>query len=141
MLGITVFLVTVSLCSASVNVENELREIQRILVQQEMEIQELKNENRDLRADLAKITSDVEKIKADSHGSELTRNITVSQNKENPIQNRSANWKSMIRNEDVISLCQTEPVAFYAYLSDKEPNPSLNHAIIFDVVKTNVGGG
>ena len=63
-----------------------------------MEIQELKNENRDLRADLAKITSDIEKIKADSHGSELTRNITVSQNKENPIQNRSASWKSIIRN-------------------------------------------
>ena len=99
-----------------------------------MKIQELKNENRVLRADLAKITSDIEKIKADNHGLELTRYISVSQNKENPIQNRSASWKSIIRNEDVISPYQTELVAFYAYLSDKEPNPSLIQAIIFYVV-------
>lgn len=32
-------------------------------------------------------------------------------------------------------------VAFYAYMSASEPNPSLHHALIFNEVKTNVGGG
>lgn len=31
-----------------------------------------------------------------------------------------------------------EPIAFYAYMSANEPNPSLNHALIFDVIETNV---
>ena len=32
-------------------------------------------------------------------------------------------------------------VAFYAYMSSTTQSPGKNHALIFDVVKTNVGGG
>ena len=38
-----------------------------------------------------------------------------------------------------ISRIALEMVAFYAYMSQKEPNPSLHHALISCVVKTNVG--
>ncbi|XP_062603240.1 complement C1q-like protein 4 [Saccostrea cucullata] len=33
------------------------------------------------------------------------------------------------------------PVAFYAYMSKSEQNPSNHHMIIFDVIKSNFGGG
>lgn len=36
----------------------------------------------------------------------------------------------------------TKPtIAFYAYMGSPEPTPSLHHTLIFNVVKTNVGGG
>lgn len=36
----------------------------------------------------------------------------------------------------------TKPtIAFYAYMGSSESNPSLHHTLIFNVVKTNVGGG
>ena len=34
----------------------------------------------------------------------------------------------------------TKPVAFYAYMSKTEASPSLHHTLLFDMVKTNVGG-
>lgn len=34
-----------------------------------------------------------------------------------------------------------EPVAFYAYMSKSEPTPSNHHALVFDVLKTNLGNG
>ena len=40
-----------------------------------------------------------------------------------------------------ISRIPPETVAFYAYMSQNEPNRSLHKALIFDVVKTNVRGG
>lgn len=40
-----------------------------------------------------------------------------------------------------ISRIAPETVAFHAYMSQNEPNPSLHHALIFEVVKTNVGCG
>ena len=39
-----------------------------------------------------------------------------------------------------ISRIALEMVAFYAYMSQNKPNPSLHHALIFGVVKTKVGG-
>ena len=49
MFGLAVFWGVFVLCSASLDVENELKEIRRILARQEREIQELKGENRVLR--------------------------------------------------------------------------------------------
>ena len=34
-----------------------------------------------------------------------------------------------------------DPVAFYAYMSKPEPNPSNHFTLIFDVVRTNLGNG
>lgn len=151
MLGIAVFWAIVALCSASLNVENELHEIRRILFHQEKEIQDLKTENQVLRNDLAKLKTEIEKVKAGDDVSELGENFTVSENEEIQIRNNSVNLKTLIRNADAVaksamenirmSRLAPEPVAFYAYMSNNEPNPSLHHAIIFDVVKTNVGGG
>lgn len=33
------------------------------------------------------------------------------------------------------------PVAFYAYMSASQNPPSIHHTLIFDVIKTNIGGG
>ena len=152
MLGIAVFWATVALCSASLNVENELHEIRRVLFHQEKEIQDLKTENQVLRNDLAKLKTEIEKLKADDDDvSELGENFTISENEEIQIRNISFNLKTLIRNADAVAKSEMEnirmsrlapePAAFYAYMSNNEPNPSLHHAIIFDVVKTNVGGG
>lgn len=148
MLGITVFLTAAVFCSASVNVENELKEIRRILIQQEMEIQELKSENRVLHASVAKMATEIQKLKADDHGSE---HFSASQDEGLQTSNNTVHLRTMIKNKETASISGTEhtrmsrivsePVAFYSYMATEEPNPSLHHAIIFDVVKTNVGGG
>ena len=151
MLGVVVFWAAVVFCSASLNVENELHEIRRILIQLEDEVQELKSENRVLRADVAEMAKEIEKLKADDSGYGFGENITGSENEEIQIRNSSVNLKTLIRNADAVvtsgkvhtgmSRIAPGPVAFYGYLSHNEPNPSLNHALIFDSVKTNVGGG
>lgn len=38
-------------------------------------------------------------------------------------------------------LTTSTPVAFYAYMSTSENAPSNHHTLIFDVIKTNIGGG
>ena len=35
----------------------------------------------------------------------------------------------------------SQPIAFYAYMSSDEVNPSKHHTLIFDIVKTNAGNG
>ena len=35
----------------------------------------------------------------------------------------------------------SQPIAFYAYMSYDEVNPTRHHTLIFDVVKTNDGNG
>lgn len=151
MLGITVFLTAAVFCSASVNVENELKEIRRILIQQEMEIQELRNENRVLHASVAKMATEIQKLKADDHGSKHEGNNSASEDEGLQTSNNTVHLRTIIKNKETASISGTEhtrmsrivsePVAFYSYMASNEPNPSLHHAIIFDVVKTNVGGG
>ena len=86
------FWAVVALCSASLNIENELHEIRRILFHQEKEIQELKTENQVLRNDLAKLKTEIEKLKADDDDvSELGENFTISENEEIQIRNSSVN--------------------------------------------------
>ena len=151
MLAVVVVWAVIAFCSASLNVENELHEIRRILIHLEDEVQELKSENRVLRADVAEMAKEIEKLKADDNGYGFGENITGSENEEIQIRNSSVNLKTLFRNADAVgtsgkvhtgmSRLAPGPVAFYAYLSHSEPNPSLNHALIFDSVKTNVGGG
>lgn len=61
MFRIVVFWVVVVLCAASLDVENELNDVRAIITQQESVNQELRNENRVLRADVRKITTEIEK--------------------------------------------------------------------------------
>ena len=83
MLGVVVFWVVIAFCSASLNVENELHEIRRLLIHLEDEVQELKSENRVLRADVAEMAKEIEKLKADDNGYGFGENITGSENEEN----------------------------------------------------------
>lgn len=150
MIGISVILGTITLCYANVDVENELMEIRTILIRQELEIKALRNKNHVLRTDIKKMAVEIEILKntirlknSEEHTSDQDEGI-----KEN---NFCKKLKTRISRAQVALKAEIErprnkrlspePVAFYAYMSANEPNPSLHHALIFDVVKTNVGGG
>lgn len=126
MIGITVVLGTIVLCYANVDVENELLEIRTILTRQEKEIKALRNENRVLRADVKKMAVEIDNLK---NADRISRaQVALKAEIE-----RHRNTR--------LSPVQASAVAFYAYMSANEPNPSLHHALIFDAVKTNVGDG
>ena len=154
------------LCAASLDVENELKEIRTILARQEREIQGLKSENRvlrsknrvfrsenrGLRADVLRIATEIETLKNDNfHRTEIAREFSSSQNEVLRERNTSGVLKSSIRNTEAMKQSKMERlptrqissgwVAFYAYMSNNEHNPSIHHAIIFDQIQTNIGDG
>ena len=98
-------------CSLPVNVENEWNEIRKILIHQEKRIKELKNENRDFHADMAKMkkenrdlrgmakkATEIEQLKADNHISEFGEKHSASQKQVLQIRNKRTNMKTEIRN-------------------------------------------
>ncbi|XP_052699422.1 complement C1q tumor necrosis factor-related protein 3-like [Crassostrea angulata] len=126
MIGIAVVLGTITLCYANVDVENELMEIRTILTRQEKEIKALRNENRVLRADVKKMTVEIDNLK---NAERISRaQVALKAEIERP------------RNKRLLPV-PASAVAFYAYMSANEPNPSLHHSLIFNAVKTNVEGG
>lgn len=126
MIGIAVILGTITLCLANVDVDNELMEIRTILIRQEKEIKALRNENCVLRADIKKMAVEIDNLKNIDRISRAQ--VALKAEIERPRNKR-------------LSPEPASAVAFYAYMSASEPNPSLHHALIFNVVKTNVGGG
>ena len=154
MFGIAVFWGVVVLCAASLDLENELKEIRTILARQEREIQNLQSENRDLRsenrvlqADMRRMVTEIENLKTDN----FLRTELMSQNEElrennrnevlkSRILNTEADKKSKIERPRTIRLA-LEPLAFYAYMENNEHNPSNHHPIIFNHVQTNEGHG
>lgn len=126
MIGIAVILGTITLCLANVDVDNELMEIRTILIRQEKEIKALRNENCVLRADIKKMAVEIDNLKNTDRISRAQ--VALKAEIERPRNKR-------------LSPEPASAVAFYAYMSASEPNPSLHHALIFNVVKTNVGGG
>lgn len=152
MIGIGVVLGTIALCYANVNVENELMEIRTILNRQEKEMIALRNVNRALRGDVRKMAMEIDTLKnRDNPRLKKNEEFTIAQdddikgnNSSNKIITRivsdQVTFKGEMERHRSMRL-SPEPVAFYAYMSASEPNPSLHHALIFDEVKTNVGGG
>ena len=152
MFRIVVFWGVVVLCAASLDVENELKEMRAILTQQESVNQELRNENRVLRAEVRKITTEIEKLKKNDFS------MTATGHKLSEIPNERFKkiytnefLKSKILNTGEIKPSKIEhlrttgitsqPVAFYAYITNNLSNPRDGQAIIFGQVQTNVGGG
>lgn len=126
MIGIAVILGTITLCLANVDVDNELMEIRTILIRQEKEIKALRNENCVLRADIKKMAVEIDNHKNTDRISRAQ--VALKAEIERPRNKR-------------LSPEPASAVAFYAFMSASEPNPSLHHALIFNEVKTNVGGG
>jgi hypothetical protein len=144
MIVLVVIFGVLTTCSANSNVETELLQIRAILHRQGMEIKELRSENRALRADVDRLNVEVERLRngvdaAPSYHDNIPGN---NDNEKEEIQNKEI---IVISESDVNSIRHTrvspEPVAFYAYMSQNEPRPSLHHTLTFDVVKTNLGGG
>lgn len=145
MIGISVILGTITICYANVDVENKLMEIRTILNRQEKEITALRNENRVLRTDIKELAVESDNLK---NTTSLKKKDSIKGN------NFSTKLKTRISRAEValkarierprnkrLSSTQARAIALYTYMSANEPNPSLHHALIFDAVKTNVGGG
>jgi cell division protein FtsB len=143
MIGLVVIFGALTACSANSYVEEELLQIRATLHRQETEIKELRSENQVLRADVDRLNVEVDRLRhgldtAPSHDDEIPGNGIGKE----MIQNKQFN---IISESDLKRIRHTraspEPIAFYAYMSANEPNPSLHHPLIFDVVKTNLGAG
>jgi hypothetical protein len=130
------------MCSADSYVETELLQIRAILHRQEMEIQELRSENRALRADVDKLNVEIKRL---SNGLDMLPGhfdeIQGNNSEEEAIENKEHMKLESDMNRKRQTRTSSEPVAFYAYMSHNEPSPSYHHSLIFDVVKTNLGGG
>jgi hypothetical protein len=108
-----------------------------------MEIKELRSENQVLRADVDRLNFEVERLRngvntASSCNDEIPGNDN---SEEETIQNKERNAISESDVNQIRQRISPEPIAFYAYMSKNEVNPSNHHSLIFDVVKTNLGGG
>lgn len=151
MIGIAVILgiASITLCTANVNVENELMEIRTILIYQKREIKALRNENRVLRADVRKLAVEIDNLKnMKNHTLKTSEEYSSDQDDGIRESNFRKKLKTRISKAEVAEIerprnirLSPEPIAFFAYMSNSEPNPSIYHALIFDVIKTNVGGG
>jgi hypothetical protein len=136
MIGIVGILTVITTCYANSDAsyyETELLQIRVILRRQEMEIKELRSENRVLRADVDRLNVEIQRLRDGLDTGPGYYDDDIPKND----YSKEAKIQIRIRHTRVSS----EPVAFYAYMSHDEPNPSLHHSLIFDVVKTNVGGG
>lgn len=143
---------TIALCYANMNVENELMEIRTILNLHEKEIIALRNENRVLRGDVRKMAMEIDTLKNmdNPRQAENSEEFTIA--RDDDIKGNNSSDKIITRIvSDQVTLkgemerhksmrLSPEPVAFYVHMSASEPSPSLHHALIFDEVKTNVGG-
>ncbi|XP_048736468.2 uncharacterized protein LOC125651758 [Ostrea edulis] len=144
MIGLVVIFGVLTTCSANSYIEREFLQIRATLNRQEREIKELRGENRVLRADMDKLNAEIQRLTngqdtSPRHYDEIREN---NNSEEEIIQSKQLNT---ITESDVKRIRHTrispEPVAFYAYMSNNEPSPSVHHSLIFDVAKTNLGGG
>ncbi|XP_048736469.2 uncharacterized protein LOC125651760 [Ostrea edulis] len=144
MIGLVVFFGALTTCSANSYVEREFLHIRATLNRQEREIKELRSENRVLRADMDNLNAEIERLRnglnsSPCHDDEIRQN---NNSEDETIQSKQLNMMSESGVERIRhTRISPEPVAFYAYMSSNEPNPSLHRSLIFDVVKTNLGGG
>ncbi|XP_034310969.2 complement C1q-like protein 3 [Magallana gigas] len=141
-------------------IRNLLREQNKRLTRLEMEndalkitVTKLENDNLLMKDRLVNISDENEALKQEV--SDLRRHVTTIQEYSN-IENldkqeepsgafRETAVHRRLLLSDAGSPSTTplpvEPVAFYAYMSKSEPTPSNHHALVFDVLKTNLGNG
>ncbi|XP_061185761.1 uncharacterized protein LOC133193855 [Saccostrea echinata] len=147
LVGVVVLFETLSLCYGNTDIEKEFLEIRKNLKRQEMEIKELRRENRKLRADVNKLTAEMDNLKNVDDFISARDDLIKDKNISRTIEKTQTTKKSALddpkSNMDLTRNTRigTEPVAFYAYMSAPEPNPSIDHTLVFDVAKTNLGGG
>ncbi|XP_062617216.1 complement C1q-like protein 2 [Saccostrea cucullata] len=124
--------------------EQEIHDIQidnqalrTIIVRQERAIRELRVENQALRNKVD-----------DLQTSPSTTAKNKSEEKEEKIPSSGSGQIEMSESPGKISLSKGKraigtgtPIAFYAYMSKSEHNPSNHHMLIFDTITTNLGGG
>jgi hypothetical protein len=144
MIGLVVTFGVLTTCSANSYVERELLQIHATLHRQEMEIKELRSENRVLRADVDKLNVEIERLRncldtTPGCYDDIPENCNSD---EEAIQSKELNVIPESDDKRIRHIrVSPEPIAFYAYMSHDEPRPSNHHSLIFDVVKTNLGGG
>ena len=148
----------VVLCAASLDVENELKEIRRILARQERDLQELrsenrvlKSENRVLQADVSKMAKEIETLKnAYFPRTEVVRQFLSNKNEGLEEKHKTEGLKFRILSTEEIKPSKMElprttglatEVVFYANMLYNWQNPPINRTIVFDRVQTNVGNG
>ncbi|XP_052067275.1 uncharacterized protein LOC127706660 [Mytilus californianus] len=118
----------------------EIRKIHEILKQQQSQILKLQNENKSFKAENALLIKNVDKlneiISRLDHTSE--GKAVLQKRVEDPKQSNNVKDAS---SEDNSAMPASEPVivAFSAYMSTSEHNPSSHHQLVFDVVQTNIG--
>jgi FtsZ-binding cell division protein ZapB len=146
MIGVVVLFGVLTTCSADSYLERELLHIRTTLQRQEMEIKELRNENKVLRNENKVLRADVDRLNVEVERLRNSLDNATGYYEETHENNNSEEGTELnvISGSDVNPVRHTrvspEPVAFYAYMSTSEFNPSIHYTLIFDVAKTNLGG-
>ncbi|CAC5387867.1 C1QL [Mytilus coruscus] len=115
----------------------EIRKIHEILKQQQSQILKLQNENKVLRKNVDisnKINSTVEQTNLTPEDSE--GKAVLQKRVEYPKQ---STHNKALQDKGAVPASEPQIVAFSAYMSTSEHNPSSHHQLVFDVVQTNIG--
>ncbi|XP_061167321.1 cerebellin-3-like [Saccostrea echinata] len=131
------------------DIQNENQALKAIIRRQEREIRELRLENKVLRNDVDDlqtslfVTTNLDEpigaFKDKNVSKEKEENIPSSEPGQIEMIESSGKSSSMSKGKRQIG--SGTPIAFYAYMSKSEHNPSNHHMLIFDTIKTNLGGG
>ncbi|XP_062574762.1 uncharacterized protein LOC134236606 [Saccostrea cucullata] len=122
------------ICSTSIDVERQLREMRNTNKMQEREISKLKKETKLLRADMTKCMMKSCKVQSVKDGF-MNQKIVDGGDEERSLEEKQLENLS-ISNAKVRNTRSTSNIiAFYTYLSHPIPNPSIHHTLVFDIVK------
>ncbi|XP_062616266.1 uncharacterized protein LOC134277974 [Saccostrea cucullata] len=116
---------------ANKDIETELNEIRK-------EIRELRMENQALGIIVKRQENEIRELHVRIENQDPRNDLDKT--KGSPSDPNEMSEPSSISNRKRL-VGTNSPIAFYAYMSKPEQNPSNHHMVIFDVIKTNVGGG
>ncbi|CAC5367220.1 unnamed protein product [Mytilus coruscus] len=117
----------------------EIRKIHEILEHQQSQILKLQNENKLLRkkVDISnEISSTVEQTNLTPEDSE--GKAVLQKRVEYPKQS-THNKHAVLQDKGAVPASEPQIVAFSAYMSKTEDNPSSHHTLVFDIAQTNIG--
>ncbi|XP_063399741.1 complement C1q tumor necrosis factor-related protein 1-like [Mytilus trossulus] len=124
----------------------EIRKIHEILKQQQSQILKLQNDNKSLRAENILLRKDVDKLKEIDSRIDHTHFTAEGSADKGILPKRAGNPKQTTNVKDTtLQDISTVPasdlgvVAFSAYMSKNEDNPSSHHTLVFDTAQTNIG--
>nr|XP_022317093.1 uncharacterized protein LOC111120578 isoform X2 [Crassostrea virginica] len=150
-----------SLASDIKSPKDEIADIRKLLQDQNERILKLESENLALKSRLSHVERDNADLKEQVVGVAKTHELLqdevvnlrrqLSEMRKLPEQNNLRNLNirepQNMKHRRLLALVTDPPtasvdlVAFYAYMSKPEPNPSNHFTLIFDVVRTNLGNG